>query len=65
MGQAEVLEFFETHLGKWHTSSDIRENIGGTISAVTMALKKLRQFDLVEYKETRNPRKTYLYKSKG
>ena len=64
MGQAEVLEFFEKHPGKWYTSSDIRQNIGGTISSVTLALKKLREFDLFEYKEIRNPQKSYLYKSK-
>ena len=64
MGQAEVLEFFEKHPGKWHSSSDIRQQIGGTLSAVSLALKKLRQFDFVEYREMRNPQKSYLYKSK-
>ena len=64
MGQAEVLEFFEIHPGEWHSSSDIRQHTGVTLSAVTMALKKLRKLDLVEYKEIRNPQKTYLYKSK-
>lgn len=64
MGQAEVLEFLETHPGNWHTSLDIREHVGGTLSAVNGALKKLREFDLVEYKEIRNPQIMYLYKSK-
>ena len=64
MGQAEVLEFFEINPGKWHTSQDIRQYTGGTLSAVTGALKKLRQLDFVEYKEIRSPCKTYLYKSK-
>ena len=63
MGQAEVLEFFEIHPGKWHTSQDIRQNIGGSLSSVSLALKKLRKFDFVEYKEIRNPQKSYLYKS--
>ena len=64
MGQADVLEFFEKHPGNWHTSQDIRQFTGGTLSAVTGALKKLRSLDLVEYKEMRNPCITYLYKSK-
>ena len=65
MGQAEVLEFFETHPGKWYSSSDIRQHIGGTLSSVNVALKKLRALGLVEYREVRNPRKNYLYKYKG
>ena len=64
MGQAEILEFFETHPGKWYTSSDIRQHIGGTHSTVTAVLMKFRKLDLVEYKEVRNPCKKYLYKSK-
>ena len=64
MGQAEVLEFFEKRPRKWYSSQDIRQYTGGTLSAVTGALKKLRQLDLVEYKEIRNPQKSYLYKSK-
>ena len=64
MGQAEVIEFFETHPGKWHTSLDIRQHIGGTLSSVNVALKKLRELDLVKYKQNRNPLKSYLYKFK-
>ena len=64
MGQAEVLEFFEMHPGEWHSSQDIRQHTGNTLSAVTGALKKLRRLDFVEYKEIRNPQKSYLYKSK-
>ena len=64
MGQAEILEFFETHPGKWYTSSDIRQHIGGTHSTVTAVLMKFRKLDLVEYKEVRTPCKKYLYKSK-
>ena len=64
MGQAEVLEFFEQNPDKWHTSQDIRQHIGGTLSAVTGALKKLRSLDLVEYQETRNPCIKYFYMSK-
>mgnify|MGYP001222243780 FL=1 len=64
MGQAEVIEYFEKHPDKWHTSLEIRRQIGGTQSSVTAALKKLRMLDLVEYREIRNPQKMYLYKSK-
>ena len=64
MGQAEVLEFFETHPSKWYTSLDIRQHIGGTLSSVNVALKKLREFGLVEYKQIRNPQKSYLYRFK-
>ena len=64
MGQAEVLEFIEIRPGEWHSSQDIRQHTGGTLSAVTTALKKLRRLDLVEYKEIRNPQKSYIYMSK-
>jgi len=64
MGQAEVSEFFETHPGKWYTSLVIRQHIGGTLGPVRSALRKLRELDLVEYKEIRNPCIMYRYKSK-
>ena len=65
MGQAEVLEFFEAHPGKWYTSGDIRQHIGGTLGTVTGPLRKFRELGLVEYRETRDPRIMYLYRSKG
>jgi len=64
MGQAEVLDFFEKHPGKWYNSLDIRQHIGGTLSSVNVSLKRLREFDLVEYKQMRNPQIMYLYKFK-
>jgi len=64
MGQAEVLEFFETHPSKWYSSLEISRHIGGGLSSISVSLKKIRELDLIEYKEIRNPRIMYLYKSK-
>ena len=57
MGQAEILEFLESHLGKWHSSLDICQHIEGTHNTVAVALRRLRDSDLVEYKEMRKPQK--------
>jgi len=64
MGQAEVLEFLETHPGKWYTSLEIRDHLGGTLGTVTGPLKRFREQGLVEYKVTRNPRTMYYYRYK-
>jgi len=64
MGQAEVLEFFETHPRKWYTSQEIRTYIGGTLGTVTQPLKKFRELGLVEYKRIQNPQIMYFYRSK-
>jgi len=64
MGQAELIEFFETHPGRWYTSREISEDIGVGIGSVTTTLRKFRELDLVEYRETRNHGKKYLYKFK-
>ena len=60
MGQQEVYEFLAGHSGDWYSSRDISDELGVSIGSVTMSLKKLRDSDMIEYKEV-GKRNTYHY----
>lgn len=60
MGQQEVYEFLADNPGEWYSSRNISEELGVSIGSVTMSLKKLRDTDMIEYKEV-GKRNTYHY----
>lgn len=60
MGQQEVYEFLASNRGEWYTSRNISDELGVSIGSVTMSLKKLRDTDMIEYKEV-GKRNTYHY----
>jgi DNA-binding transcriptional regulator GbsR (MarR family) len=60
MGQQEVYEFLAENSGEWYSSRNISDELGVSIGSVTMSLKKLRDTDMIEYKEV-GKRNTYHY----
>jgi Mn-dependent DtxR family transcriptional regulator len=60
MGQQEVYEFLAENSGEWYSSRDISDELGVSIGSVTMSLKKLRDSDMIDYKEV-GKRNTYHY----
>ena len=60
MGQQEVYEFLVENSGEWYSSRNISDELGVSIGSVTMSLKKLRDTDMIEYKEV-GKRNTYHY----
>jgi DNA-binding transcriptional regulator GbsR (MarR family) len=60
MGQQEVYSFLEGNKGDWYTSRDISEKLDISIGSVTMSLKKLRNTNMIRYKNS-GKRNTYQY----
>ena len=60
MGQQEVYEFLAENSGEWYSSRNISDELGVSSGSVTMSLKKLRDTDMIEYKEV-GKRNTYHY----
>jgi Mn-dependent DtxR family transcriptional regulator len=60
MGQQEVYEFLAENSGEWYSSRNISDELGVSIGSATMSLKKLRDTDMIEYKEV-GKRNTYHY----
>ena len=60
MGQQEVFSFLEGNKGDWFTSRDISEQLDVSIGSVTMSLKKLRNTNMIRYKNS-GKRNTFQY----
>lgn len=60
MGQQEVFSFLEENKGQWYTSRDISEQLDVSIGSVTMSLKKLRNTNMINYKNS-GKRNTFQY----
>ena len=60
MGQQEVFSFLEDNSGKWFTSRDISEQLDVSIGSVTMSSKKLRNTNMIRYKNS-GKRNTFQY----
>ncbi len=60
MGQQEVFSFLESNKGNWFTSRDISEQLDVSIGSVTMSLKKLRNTNMIKFKNS-GKRNTFQY----
>ncbi len=63
MGQHEVLEFLKKHTG-WFTSTEISKALDISIGSVTASLKKLREADMVDFKNQGRKNK-YIYTARS
>lgn len=70
MGQQEVLEYFKKHKDEWLTTRDIHPHIDSNMHSLTCALKKLRDYKSIRYKEIltvnkiNNLQRLFIYKYK-
>ncbi len=67
MGQQDVYNYLKAHPTKWLTSKEISEGMNQSIGSVTVCLKKLRNRNEINYKQTglrKGKRVQYLYKFK-
>jgi predicted transcriptional regulator len=67
MGQQEVYNFLKDRPNEWFTSRDISKFIDTSVGSVTVALKRLRENNEVQYKaiaKKGKKRARYLYKFK-
>lgn len=63
MGQQDIIEYLDTHKGKWYSSHELSKSLGISIGSITMSLKKLRKSEMVKYKRT-GMRNAFLYREK-
>ncbi len=67
MGQQDVYDFLKNHPQEWLTSKEISKGINQSVGSVTVCLKKLRNRNEIQYKQSekrKGKRDQYLYKFK-
>ena len=67
MGQQDVYNYLKAHPNEWLSSKQISDGMNQSIGSVTVCLKKLRNRNEIDYKESKfrkGKRVQYLYKFK-